>query len=37
MAEEKIACDVCHRPILGCTCGEPEIAPFVNPLDTNTK
>ena len=31
MAEEIIACDVCHRPILGCTCGEPEVPPFIDP------
>lgn len=33
MAEEQIACEVCNRPILGCTCGEPEVAPFTSPLD----
>ena len=31
MEEEVIACDVCHRPILGCTCGEPEVPPFTDP------
>ena len=30
MAEEIIACEVCNRPILGCTCGEPE-PPFIDP------
>jgi len=33
MAEEKVSCDVCHRPILGCTCGETEVPPFTSPLD----
>jgi len=31
--EEQIACDVCNRPILGCTCGEPEVSPFTSPTD----
>jgi hypothetical protein len=34
MAEDKIACDVCHRPILSCVCGQEIESPWINPNDT---
>ena len=36
MAEEKISCDVCNRPIAGCNCGKPEEA-FTSPLEKVNK
>lgn len=35
MSNPTDVCEVCNRPILGCTCGEPEVPPFTSPLDNN--
>ena len=31
------SCPTCHRPILGCSCGEPEETPYTSPTDNGQK